>query len=762
MARNIKDKNGSGAFGAIVIMIALVAGGLLLAGCQPQGQGNPGYGGGGGKLSQGSYNEESFEPSVQLESSNFKTDDEYLAFVKANSNGGSGNAYYGGTLMAARDSMMADGASGSPAPTKASSEAAIEGGAGSGYDFSETNNQVAGVDEADTLKTDGNYIYTISGSKVFIIKAYPGEDSEVVSEIDFAKEQDDSDKKMAPGAEPAMAVDRILPYPYPYYSSNAPQGLFLQGDYLAVFGGFSDLDFFKEIGFTPRQGMTYFNIYDVSDREDPKLVKSYKFEGNYFQARMSGDYAYFVTTTGADYRRDYPTPLVIDGTSVRSIPVSDVYYFNIPYQSVSFANIHAISLKDLDTDVSSKSVAVESSQVMYMSRDNIFITYTEYINEWDIRNQIMFDEISGQFTQEDSDLVSKIKAVDDDVLSKYEKQNKILQIAYQYINYMSEKDRNGFEDRVNDLLKEKMEQYDYLEYTVINRIGVDGGEITVGANGKVPGHLNNQFSMDEEDGVLRIATTVSQRWDSWIKDEKDQQKESTNNVFTLDEDLKVLDSLKGIAEGETIYSTRFIGDKLYMVTYRQVDPFFVVDLKNPKDIRMLGKLKIPGFSRYLHPYDQDTLIGIGRDTSSSGQQRGLKISLFDVSDIENPKEIAKFTTSSQYADSIAEYEHKAFLFNREKQLLVIPAYTYNYWGGSGNGFNGAMVFNVTKSEIKLRGVIDHSQNSQYYGPSVERSLFISELLYTKSAGLLRINRLSDLSKVKNVELDTSSSPYPIY
>jgi uncharacterized secreted protein with C-terminal beta-propeller domain len=282
----------------------------------------------------------------------------------------------------------------------------------------------------------------------------------------------------------------------------------------------------------------------------------------------------------------------------------------------------------------------------------------------------------------------------------------------------------------------------------------------------------NQFSMDEFDGVFRIATTLSARWTySYSRVASDSvtstNTKSSNNVYTLDGDLKQLGELEGLAEDESIYSTRFIGDKLYMVTFRQVDPFFVIDLSDPSNPESLGQLKIPGFSRYLHPYDENTIIGIGNEATESGRVQGLKISLFDVSDIENPKEIAKFVTDEKYATSTALYEHKAFLFSKDKELLVIPAYSYNYdyYGSASKGYNGAFVFHITRDEITLRGLIDHSQGNEpyYYGAQVERSLYINELLYTKSLNLLRINQIDDLSSVKNISLTTSGTTgIPIY
>jgi len=707
---------------AVVAMLA-----MLISACQPTTPARPGTTIPGTPLTKGTYLEANvFDPDVKIAAKSFTSEAELSSFIKQNSARG---GYYGGTRALAMGMEVE-----SVAMTKTSAAAEAPSAA---PDYSKTNVQVQNVDEADIIKTDGEYIYTVSGNTVFIIKAYPGEDAEVVSTIKF---------------------------------KDNPSSLFIDKDYLAVFGNFYDLDFFKGIDFQPRQGMTFFNIYDISDKESPELVKEYKFEGNYFQARMTDNYVYFVTTTGLYYGNPRPMPLMIEGTTVKPMSVRDIYYYPIPYQSVQFANIHAIDISDPEKDIESKSIAVEDSQNMYMSEDNIYITYTEYINEWELRNKITIEVMMDKVTPADKEVIDKIKKTDDDVLSQQEKEAKILQIIETYIQFMPQSEQDDLRDQIEELLQKKLEEYEYMEYTIINKVSVRNGNIAISANGKVPGHIINQFSMDEDtDGTFRIATTLSQRW-SYIRKENSQT-ESSNNVFALDEDLRILSSLKGLAEGEQIYSTRFIGERLYMVTFRQVDPFFVIDLSNPRNIKELGKLKIPGFSRYLHPYDEDTIIGIGRDASEvSGQTRGLKISLFDVSDVENPKEIAKFVTEERYAQSTAEYEHKAFLFSKEKEILVIPAYsqTWRPWregitSQSEEDYNGAMVFKITKDEIEMRGIIDHSMSqSNNYGSLVERSLFIDGLLYTKSPSLLRINKIEDLSKVKNVELESSNSPYPVY
>ena len=493
--------------------------------------------------------------------------------------------------------------------------------------------------------------------------------------------------------------------------------------------------------------MTFFDIYDISDKEDPELEAEYKFEGRYFEARMVDEYVYFVVTSSPDYYRVIPTPMVFEGTNMRNIAVEDVYYYHIPYNNPQFATVHALKLSN-PNNIESRTVTIEYNPEMYMSENNLYIAYPEYINEWELQQDIVMDLLEPLLTSSDRELIEKIKKTDNDVLTHQEKKSKILNIMQAYVQYMDSDEQEEFQDKAEEILAKKLAEYEYMEFTVIHKIAVEDGHISVRKSGQVPGQLNNQFSMDEYDDVLRVATTVNARWSSLGS----SRTESTNHVLTLDDDMEVLDHLKDLAEGERIYSTRFMGDRLYMVTFRQVDPFFVIDLSNPNNIEALGELKIPGFSRYLHPYDENTIIGIGRDATDMGTQQGLKISLFDVSDPANPKEIAKFEAEGRYSSSIAEYEHKAFLFSKQKNLLVIPAYSYDYQ--SSDSYNGAMVFHITKNDIELRGLIDHTgKEGNRYSPSVERSLYIEDLLYTKSPNLLRINDLeNDLDGVKNIYL----------
>jgi inhibitor of cysteine peptidase len=308
------------------------------------------------------------------------------------------------------------------------------------------------------------------------------------------------------------------------------------------------------------------------------------------------------------------------------------------------------------------------------------------------------------------------------------------------------------------------------EVTGIYRFSIRDGQIRYSGSGEVTGHLLNQFSMDESAGNLRVATTVQGYGSSGSYE--------YNNVFVLDPGMKTVGSLKYIAPGEQIYSTRFIDDRLYMVTFRRIDPLFVIDLSDPTNPGILGKLKVPGYSDYLHPYDQNHLIGIGKETGTNDwggvSTSGLKLALFDVSDVNHPVEVDHVEIGEAGSDSEALRDHKAFLFSKEKDLLVIPVrevekgllkedsspYTQRIW-------QGAYVFKVSSDKgFTLRGRVTHSDEdtSGYYWGSrnaVKRSLYIGDVLYTLSSDSLIATDLGTMSPIREIPLPFGGYGYPV-
>lgn len=570
-------------------------------------------------------------------------------------------------------------------------------------DFSETNNQVAGVDEADIMKTDGEYIYTVTGKTLFIVKA--GEDAQLINKITFEGYVD---------------------------------GIFINKDKLVIFGNEYNEDVYDAIGFTP--GMTYFHIYDMSDKNDLELLKEYSFEGNYFNARMKDDTIYFITRNTPEYRPIRPLPIVYEDGVARELSLDRILWYPGVYDSSQLVTSHLIDLSG-EEEIESLSIAVDNPQSLYMSEDNMYIVGSEYIDEFDIQQKIFREIVNSYLVQEDNELIELIKSTDNRVLSAFEKEQKIHAVYEKRAQYLDENQQKAIIEEVDGVLAEELKTIEYFSYTTLLKINDD---LEYVASGKVPGRIVNQFSLDEFQNHLRVATTVDARWSTF-----GEQTESYTNVFVVDEKINLVGELTGLAPTERIYSTRFIEDKLYMVTFRQVDPFFVIDLSDPNAPTDLGELKIPGFSRYLHPYDENHIIGIGQDATELGRITGLKISLFNVEDVTNPKEVAQFVTDERYAGSSALYEHKAFLFSKKKNLLVIPAYSWGHDGG--DKYNGAFVFYIDENRIQLRGLIDHSSGESYFS-QVERSLYINDLLYTKSPNLLRVHAIEDLEAQQDVEL----------
>lgn len=282
----------------------------------------------------------------------------------------------------------------------------------------------------------------------------------------------------------------------------------------------------------------------------------------------------------------------------------------------------------------------------------------------------------------------------------------------------------------------------WLQRTAIHRVAYRGTALEYQCTAEVPGWIESQFSVDEHADYLRVATTV---WvDGW-------EGTTINSVFVLDDQFAFTGSLEGLAPGERIYAARFLGDRMYLVTFRQVDPFYVIDLSDPTAPRVLGYLKIPGFSEYLHPLGPDHVIGIGMAATDEGRPAGLKISLFDVSDVEHPEEVSTYVIPDAYSEAL--WEHKAFLLAPEKELLAFPVSQY----GPEKSFQGVYVFTVTTDTgFLLRGTVEHpgvdTGQNWTYTPQITRTLYIEDVLYTLSSEYLGLNWLGDLSAIAAIQL----------
>jgi uncharacterized secreted protein with C-terminal beta-propeller domain len=580
-------------------------------------------------------------------------------------------------------------------------------------DYSKTNIQVEGVDEADIVKTDGEYIYVAAQNNLTIIKAYPPQDASVVSKITFDGSimglyinQDKlavflNEYQMYILYERGMAVDSIAVEPGIPESSET-----IDSETSTSING-TDPKEPDVIAPPPDDPVrppepiiweppnTTVKVYDISDKENPTLTRDFSIDGNYFNSRMIGDYVYIVATMYT-YRTatEVALPRVHVDDETETIQAEEIYYSNLSDTSYTFTTIVALNINDDNKEPTHETILMGGTGSIYVSQNNIYLTFPDY--SWQ-ENQTM--------------------------------------------------------------------------KTRINRAKIDQDKITFVAEGQVPGYLLNQFSMDEYNNHFRITTTIPSNWRTFAEEQK-----STNNLYVLNMDLNIVGQLENLAPGEQIYSTRFIGNRGYMVTFRNIDPLFVIDLSDPTSPTVLGELKVTGYSGYLHIYDENHVLGIGKETIYDAREdfawyQGIKISLFDVSDVSNPIEVAKYEIGDRGTDSPILYDHKSLLFDKEKNLLVIPVLLAeinpnNYpeeipdWAYGDIVWQGAYILDISLDGIELRGQITHAENGTPYGYyyyyseyTVVRSLYIEDVLYTISSKKIKMNDLETLTPIKEIQIN---------
>lgn len=324
-----------------------------------------------------------------------------------------------------------------------------------------------------------------------------------------------------------------------------------------------------------------------------------------------------------------------------------------------------------------------------------------------------------------------------------------------------------YESDENKPTKSKVIQTSELK-TAIFKFQLNQGTAAYAGKGEVDGTLLNQFAMDEHNGHLRVATTTRELQGSGTN-------QSRNHLFIFDESLKKAGEIRDIAPGESIFSIRFMGDRGYMVTFKKVDPLFVFDLKDPKKPAILGKLKIPGYSDYLHPYDENHVIGFGKDAVEAKEgdfayYQGLKMALFDITDVNHPKEKFVEIIGDRGTDSELLYNHKALLFSNEKNVIAFPVTLMELPLGASNAdgtahgqfsFQGAYVFGLDLEQgFTLKKRISHLSDKDMvksgYWPderkTVKRILYIGSNLYTVSQTKIQAHDFKQFNKTGEITL----------
>jgi len=572
-----------------------------------------------------------------------------------------------------RGNMMAE-----PAMMEMSTDSASStrsGGAMTKSDgnFSETNVQVKGVDEADIIKTDGEYIYIASEGVVRIIKALPADRMTEVATIDFSAE-------IVP-AELLLNKDQLIVISRRSPAYHRPVPLEGRATEMMIWPP------------TPwQQSATVIHLYDVSNSSDPKLTKKMTVEGNFQTVRRIDNQLYLVSVSNfhglAKSENKFPRIFMDDETTGKVLTDCVTARYIPGHYLNQVLTLTAWDLDNPEKNPEQEVVYGGTSSTVYVSGKNAYITSPAFDNRF-------------------------------------------------YTDWRSDRDW-------------------HREKTNIFRFNLRNGKVKFEKRGVVDGHLLNQFSLDENDGFLRVATT-----EGWGDNSK-----NAVTVFDI-ADMQSVGSITDIAPGEKIYSARFIGDRLYMVTFKTIDPLFVIDLRNPKDPRILGKLKIPGFSNYLHPYDDQHLIGFGKSTEESKDgtfawQQGMKIALFDVSDVKNPRELHQISIGDRGTESELLHNHRALMWDPSRKLIGFPIRIATIkekpraeeerWAYGETTFTGGIVYQISlKNGFEERVRVTHYDEQDLlkagdympynYRLNIARLLYIGDNLFSFSPSALSAENL---------------------
>ncbi len=558
----------------------------------------------------------------------------------------------------------------------------------SSKEYSTTNIQVENVDEADITKTDGDYIYSISENQVIITNVQNPEQPKIETKI---QSRDNA------YPEDLMLYNNKLVVISTKYNSRGSDG-----------------------------NDTVVEIYNIENKENAKLEKSYKLLESYYTSRCIGSKLYVIASGILRKEDNKIVTYYHENYSKKEIKLSDIKYLK-DIKNKKQTLISMVDLDDISKDVNVSSYLIDISNA-YVSQKSLYLLNDRYNYSNNSEKKEMIKKMFG--------LKGILGLID------YESSN------------------SDYFGNVTDIYKFNFKEDGTIEYNCKNNI---------------EGKTINQYSLDEYQGNLRIATYNNKG----------------SQVVVFNDKLKILGKTDYLAKGEKMYSTRFIGSKAYLVTYKTIDPLFVIDLSDSSSPKVLGKLKIPGYSTYLHPYDETHIIGIGMETeekinrnssgkvvSTSSKIVGMKMALFDVSDVENPVQVSNTIIGNKNTTSSILTNPKALLFSKEKELIAIPVNNYSEDFEVTNNSNtyesaisayknssksyigeGYAVFKINlKDGFVKKGIITHEKqkknlkNYYSYNSKLLRGMYIENNLYTVSEDMLKVNSIYDLKEISELKI----------
>lgn len=693
-----------------------------------------------------------------------------------------GPVWRGGGVFIEDDVAMMDGApegaadeSGSNTGGTANSDSDREG------EFSGTNNQEEGVDEADFLKTDGYHIYMLNGN-LLVIMGVP-EFGELTLESNISIQ----------GYPMQMMLegDRLVVASSVYYWSlphDDPLRELMSEEITVSYPGEDEYSY----TYTRVQNLVKYTVVDITDRTAPEVERELYIEGNYHTARLVDGTMRSVTHLWTN----------IDGLRTW------VYLPETYWEADTDEERMTIWNQSMEETIAANQAIIDD-----LTLDD-FAPHLYEIGEDGLFQHPTTSEDCSEFSASADSAGRGFSTIMTIELLGEESEMQLDHITSSWAHVYASQNMMILAEPANDWWW-FWRNFGWDDATNIHVFDIsDPSETTYVASGRVDGTVQDQFSISEHNGVIRVATTED-AWGRWWLEEADEWTGPTNNVFTLavaecmipegcdDESSEMVQigHVGDIAPNERIWSARFVGDRAYLVTFENIDPLWVIDLTDPTDPIILGELEVPGVSTYIHPVDSETLltIGIGPGPDGLGLDWSVtQVSLFDVSDPTNPTLADSLQLSPAYDDedcnewscgwswsySEATYEHKAFTYWAPEQLLAVPLSTYRYtydeveidgrtYTYSGYEFVSTLELIDVDAEngtLSNHGMVNHSEFYNEDGlsgwwsgsTSIRRSIFMGDYIYAFSAAGASVHRTDDLTSMVELEIPGYDEPEVYY
>lgn len=561
-----------------------------------------------------------------------------------------------------------------------------------GVDFSGTNVQVSGVDEPDIVKTDGSRVFAISNRMLYYVKVNAnGSGGKIIANITI----------------PSRPRDML-------FDAESDSVVVIAQNYERV----RPLQRFRRVFYPYYRSRPIIVLYRISVKLpwDVKITDTAYIQGRYISARSVDNVARLVLSYDGSNHIPFVSP---SG--------------KLTQQEATKKNIDIIKKSSVSDWVPSYNATGTICRLRRCFKYNYKGTMARCSTSFFPKNQfsgfslltVATFQLSGPFAISGSSIVA-----DGDKVYATAKSLYAATTEYQY-------DVDAFDANIGASFKTSFHKFDL---TSINSKYVGSGQVT--------GSVLNQFSMHEYDGTFFVATTDGAPW--WGARDLSNSKVSSFRVAPGNK-LRKVGEVGGLGKGERIYAVRYIATVAYVVTFRRVDPLYIVDLSNVYKLKVTGELKIPGYSAYLHPIGEGRILGVGRDATDTGRTTGAKVSLFDVSDVSMPKETATWTLNGSY--STAEWDHRAFLWWGPEKLAVLPLSVY--YRDTKERFTGSIALDVSDNVIEERDRVSQLCCGFKVGRSIRRNFVIGRTnLWSLSYSALQANDIVTLKKKSFLEFKT--------